>query len=236
MLVIKKNIINPINKSIISELPLSNFNTLKKNASFIKQHLIWLIFIFTALIQFFIYTFTWDFANASREQEFDEMNVTLIDMGDFINYKKKRISSSISYVEIDDVFGNQYLKNKKKKKLVDPDAENVTGDPGLASSIDGAVNPIIGNASAPIDLKPEITPEYTPVARSKGVEGALILELIIGKNGRVLRARPVGKKLGYGLEEAAVNCYKRKYYKPSIDKNLKPITVKIYQPVRFKLI
>ena len=79
-------------------------------------------------------------------------------------------------------------------------------------------------------------PSYTESARSHGIEGTVVLELIISDEGEVLRARPVGKKLGYGLERMAVKCYESKKYKPSRNSDGNEITVKIFQPVRFQLL
>ena len=71
-------------------------------------------------------------------------------------------------------------------------------------------------------------------ARSAGIEGMLVLELVIGEDGRVLRAR-VLKGLGHGLDQSAVQTYYSKRFTPAY-KEGKPITVKINVPIRFQLI
>ena len=142
-----------------------------------------------------------------------------VDFGD-ITHK----SSGSVVVEVDEVFGNEYIKDKP----IDP---NATEDPRIS----GAVDPVVGNATSPVDLNPEITPEYTSDARSAGVEGTVTLEVVVSDDGKVLRVRSVGRKLGYGLEDSAIHSFKKKRYAPSKAEG-KAITVKFYQPVRFSLV
>ncbi|EMM98466.1 TonB-dependent receptor [Leptospira noguchii str. 1993005606] len=102
------------------------------------------------------------------------------------------------------------------------------------SRIAGAQDAIISGATAPVDLTPNITPEYPDEARSAGITGTSTLEVIIAENGQVLRVRSVGKSLGFGLDEAAIEAFYKKRYSPSILDG-KPITVKVLIPVRFSL-
>lgn len=103
-------------------------------------------------------------------------------------------------------------------------------DPRIA----GAQDALLLGATEPIDLTPNVTPNYPDGARSAGITGRVTLEVVIADTGEVLRARPVGKPLGYGLEEAAVETFYRKRYSPSKSEG-KPITVKVYVPVNFSL-
>ncbi|EKR65119.1 TonB-dependent receptor [Leptospira weilii str. 2006001853] len=103
-------------------------------------------------------------------------------------------------------------------------------DPRIA----GAQDAIISGATTPVDLTPNVVPDYPSEARSAGITGTSTLELIIADNGQVLRVRSVGKSLGFGLEEAAINAFYKKRYSPSVLDG-KPITVKVLIPVRFSL-
>lgn len=67
-----------------------------------------------------------------------------------------------------------------------------------------------------MDLTPNITPDYPDEARSAGITGTSTLEVIIAENGQVLRVRSVGKSLGFGLDEAAIEAFYKKRYSPSI--------------------
>ena len=210
----------------IDELPIYNsFHEMDKEPWF-QRHSIVGIFVITALVGYVAFSINWNFIDDIQNRRFDEMAVTVVDFGDFVPMSKRRAGAR--FVEIDEVFGNQYIK--KDAQELDPDRDIV--DPRIGT----AVNHVVANATAPVDLNPEITPEYTQRARAAGIEGTIILELIISDDGEVLRARPVGKKLGLGLEQAAAQCYLRKRFKPSMNSDGDKITVKIYQPVRFELI
>lgn len=112
----------------------------------------------------------------------------------------------------------------EKKKV------EVKEDPRIAGAQDAA---IVG-ATAPIDLTPNVKPEYTEEARALGITGTITLEVVIADTGEVLQVRSVGKKLGAGLEEAAIATYKKKRFSPSILDG-KAITVKVLIPIRFSL-
>lgn len=162
--------------------------------------------------------------NPYEDELLDRIAVTM-DFGDIVQPFQKKRSARV-FVEIDEVFGNQYVKKDDK---IDPNAV-ATEDPRIA----GAVNPVVGGATSPVDLTPEIIPEYTAKARAAGIEGTVTLEVIIADDGKVLRVRPVGRPLGLGLDQAAARAFRRKKFKPSVGPS-GPITVKFYQPVRFSL-
>ncbi len=115
-------------------------------------------------------------------------------------------------------------------ELTDKEKIEKKEDPRIAAASD----PIVSGATSPVDLTPNIRPQYTQEARANGVTGTMTLELIISETGEVLRVRSVGKKLGFGLEEAAIETYRKKRFSPSILEG-KPITVKVLVPVRFTL-
>ena len=155
------------------------------------------------------------------DSELDKLAVT-VDFGDVVQPFKKKETKPRE--EVDEVFGNEFIKDKTPP---DPNQE----DPRISS----AVNAAVGGATMPVDLSPEIRPSYTPEARSAGIEGAVTLEIVISEDGKVLRAKPVGKKLGMGLDEAAARTYKAKRFKPSVGPAGKTIVVKYYERVKFVL-
>ncbi len=157
----------------------------------------------------------------------DAMDFTNFNMGDLVPLKKK--SAANLYIEVDDVFGNQYVKDEKKKKVYDVDSDN---DPRIA----GAVNPFqSGGVSLPVDQTPNIIPEYTTEARVAGLQGTVYLEIVIDEQGQVIRARPAGKILGMGLDSAASKAFHAKHFLPARDASGKSVKVKFIQPVRFVL-
>lgn len=148
--------------------------------------------------------------------------------------KTKNVAEDIAFVDVnlqapttnapdipDD--GEIELTDKKIIKKDEPDPR-----------ISGAQDAVFSGATAPVDLSPTARPEYTAEARSNGITGTITLEVIIADSGEVLRVRSVGKKLGFGLEEAAIRTYRKKKFSPSILDG-KPITVKVLVPIRFSL-
>ncbi len=115
-------------------------------------------------------------------------------------------------------------------KLKEQKVEEKKEDPRIS----GAQDAVVSGATAPIDLSPNIKPEYTTEARSAGITGTMTLEIVIADTGEVLQVRSVGKNLGHGLEEAAIKAFRKKQYSPSILEG-KAITVKVLVPVRWTL-
>lgn len=91
------------------------------------------------------------------------------------------------------------------------------------------------HVTMPVDLSPQIRPEYTAKARAEGKEGTLTLEVVVSSEGKVLRVRTLGKKLGFGLDEAAIKAFKSKKFKPAQDADGKAIAVKYYERIEFTL-
>ena len=82
-------------------------------------------------------------------------------------------------------------------------------------------------------FKNRVIPEYSAEARRKEIEGVVELEITISETGKVLRVR-ITKKLGYGLDEAAVKAVKQSTFHPAL-KGKKKVPVKIRIPYRFVL-
>jgi TonB family protein len=204
------------------------YNSFREDArgSWFTRHSVTVLFCFLSLLVAVLFSIDWDiYLDEARNRTLDAIDVTVIDLGDFVQLSRVRPGR---YVEIDEVFGNQYIK--KEAQEYDPDRDMV--DPRIGT----AVIPATVNSTMPVDLNPELEPEYTTQARSAGVEGFVTLEVVISDDGRVLRARPVGKKLGHGLDESAARCWQRKNFKPSVNSDGEPITVKMYFRVKFTLI
>lgn len=123
--------------------------------------------------------------------------------------------------------GEFELTDKEKVKKEDEEEKK---DPRIA----GAKDAVISGATAPVDLTPNVTPEYPAEARAAGITGTMTLEVVIADTGEVLQVRSVGKKMGYGLEEAAKKAFMKKQYSPSILDG-RAITVKVLVPVRWTL-
>ena len=84
----------------------------------------------------------------------------------------------------------------------------------------------------PQPVKP-IIPAYPEMARKAGVEGMVILLVLIDKEGKV-REVQVRKGIGAGLDEAAVAAVKQTPFTPAIQ-NSRPVAVWMSVPIRFRL-
>lgn len=85
----------------------------------------------------------------------------------------------------------------------------------------------------PPSIKKLVKPSYTSIAREMGIEGTVIVELIISEDGRAVYGRVV-KGLGYGLDEEALNSLMKSEYEPATV-NGSPVSSKVVIPVRFEL-
>jgi protein TonB len=75
---------------------------------------------------------------------------------------------------------------------------------------------------------------YPPVARENGIEGRVVLQFVVDKDGKISQVE-VLKKLGWGLEEEAVRVVKTMPpWKPG-KQNGKPVIVRFTLPVVFRL-
>lgn len=118
---------------------------------------------------------------------------------------------------------------RETEKIVKKEDE-IVEDPRIAS----AQNVFLIGATIPIDLTPDLKPEYPMEARKNGIEGTVTLEVVIADTGEVLKVVPINKPIGYGLEESAVRTFKKKRYQPALVDG-KPITVRVIIPVHFRL-
>lgn len=136
----------------------------------------------------------------------------------------------VSNLQIADPEVNKEVEEEGEIKETEQLQKKEFEDPRIAS----AQNVFLIGATLPIDLTPDIKPEYPLAARKNGIEGIVTLEVVISDEGSVLKATAVNKPLGFGLEETAVSAFKRKKYQPSIYEG-KPITVRVMVPVQFRL-
>ncbi|MBA3770617.1 MAG: energy transducer TonB [Blastocatellia bacterium] len=65
----------------------------------------------------------------------------------------------------------------------------------------------------PLKILSKPKPGYTDSARTNGKQGTIVLAVLFSANGRI-EATLVLKRLGYGLDEHAVNAARRIKFKP----------------------
>jgi TonB family protein len=92
----------------------------------------------------------------------------------------------------------------------------------------------IGNGVKAPRLAHSPQPEYTPEARQKHLQGDVILQLIIDNTGSPREIRVVGRTLGSGLEEKAVEAVRQWRFEPAT-KNGEPVIFEMTVEVHFRL-
>jgi protein TonB len=128
-------------------------------------------------------------------------------------------------------------------KIADLSAQSIIGGEGGGDSIAIEI-PIEEYLPPPGEFVPydeppvqltEVTYEYPPLAREAGIEGTVLVEALVDKNGKVRDARvvrPSGSNAGF--EEVAIEGAYKVKWKPAISNN-QPVAVRVVYPVRFTL-
>jgi protein TonB len=78
------------------------------------------------------------------------------------------------------------------------------------------------------------TPEYPVLGQRMGREGTVTLQVLVGANGRVLAAEPVGERLGMGFEAAARRAAFNARFEPA-RRNGEPVEGEARIAIRFRL-
>ncbi len=78
----------------------------------------------------------------------------------------------------------------------------------------------------------KVAPVYPDIARDAGVDGQVMVQALVGKDGRVKDVRVV-KSIPM-LDQAAINAVKQWVFKPALSNN-KPVAVWVAVPVKFSL-
>jgi periplasmic protein TonB len=104
--------------------------------------------------------------------------------------------------------------------------------PGRGGGIGGGVFRVGGGVSAP---RPVFTPdpEYSEEARKAKYQGTCVLWLVVGPDGKTRDIR-VGRTLGLGLDEKAIEAVKQWKFEPAM-KDGKPVAVQVNVEVTFRL-
>lgn len=77
-----------------------------------------------------------------------------------------------------------------------------------------------------------VSPEYPAAARENRIEGVVIVESLVGTDGKVTDTR-IQKSIPE-LDQAAIDCVKRWRFKPAVSKG-EPKAVWVAVPIRFEL-
>jgi TonB family protein len=104
---------------------------------------------------------------------------------------------------------------------------------GGSNGVVGVYAPTIPGVKEPVPVATPM-PSYTEEARSAGIEGIVIIQAIIRKNGTITSAKVI-KGLGHGLDESAINTIMNRWrFRPGT-LNGDPIDVIANEEVRFRM-
>jgi len=90
-----------------------------------------------------------------------------------------------------------------------------------------------GSGIDPPQLLREVRPAYTDDARRRGIEGDVVLEIVVGRDGRVASLR-VKSGLGAGLDQRAIEAVRQWRFSPARRQG-QPVEVVVEVSVEFKL-
>ncbi|WP_084503040.1 energy transducer TonB [Desulfatirhabdium butyrativorans] len=96
----------------------------------------------------------------------------------------------------------------------------------------GPIISTFGSAEGPKFMR-QIMPHYPRMAKLEGLEGTVVLLLMLDKNGRIVDIEVISGA-GHGFDEAAIEAVRDSTFSPA-QKNGIPVACKALFPVRFKL-
>lgn len=77
--------------------------------------------------------------------------------------------------------------------------------------------------------------QYPPLARENNIQGKIVVNFVVDKDGSITNVKVVSKPLGWGCEEEAIRVVKMMpKWKPGMQRN-KPVRVSYNLPIKFQL-
>jgi len=142
---------------------------------------------------------------------------------------------------VDFVFADKvtdYTEKDKGAKLghysfIPPSPDSAKGEPSSSANTDNTAKTVrIGQAVSEGLLLHSVRPVYPPIARNSGVQGTVVLQAVIGKDGRIERLRALSGP--DSLRQAAIDAVQQWRYKPYLLNN-EPVEVDTQITVNFQL-
>lgn len=79
-----------------------------------------------------------------------------------------------------------------------------------------------------------VNPKYPDLARQAGIEGVVLLNVLVGDDGKVLGATVIQSDVTPAMEKAAIEAAKQFAFKPAKQRTV-PVKARVAIPIRFKL-
>ena len=79
-----------------------------------------------------------------------------------------------------------------------------------------------------------VNPKYPDLARQAGIEGTVLLNVLVGDDGKVLQVSVIQSDVTPAMEKAAIEASKLFMFKPAKQRTV-PVKARVAIPIRFKL-
>ena len=79
-----------------------------------------------------------------------------------------------------------------------------------------------------------VNPKYPDLARQAGIEGTVLLNVLVGNDGKVLQVSVIQSDVTPAMEKAAMEAAKQFLFKPAKQRTV-PVKARVAIPIRFKL-
>jgi protein TonB len=79
-----------------------------------------------------------------------------------------------------------------------------------------------------------VNPKYPDLARQAGIEGTVLLSVLVGEDGKVISARVLQSDVTPAMEKNAIQAVKQFLFKPAKQRTV-PVKATMMVPIRFKL-
>jgi protein TonB len=86
---------------------------------------------------------------------------------------------------------------------------------------------------APVLIK-FVNPKYPDLARQAGIEGVVLINVLVAEDGKVLSASVIRSDVTPAMEKAAIEAAKQFVFKPAKQRTV-PVKARMAVPIRFKL-
>lgn len=86
---------------------------------------------------------------------------------------------------------------------------------------------------APVLVK-FVNPKYPDLARQAGIEGTVLINVLVTEDGKVMDARVIQSDVTPAMEKAAIDAAKQFLFKPAKQRTV-PVKARMAIPIRFKL-
>jgi len=109
--------------------------------------------------------------------------------------------------------------------------ENIPGPSSILKS-KTSIAPVVFNS--PPQIIKNVNPVYPELARSAGIEGEVVLKVVVGKDGKVVDVSIIRSNVTPSMEKAAIEAAKNLLFRPAMQGGV-PLQVSVEVPIKFRL-